>query len=132
MRRGAAVIFGFGLASLGACSTDLALDLRPGEPAQLYELRTGNARVLHPESESYRKLVQWVAANRHGWSRDFAIPPAQGVIVRCGKVELQFTESRALAQTSNGVFSKPASPGEFSFLTESLLEELALGSDPTF
>jgi hypothetical protein len=113
-----ALLLVLGAALLAGCARELPLSLPPNTPAQVTEVG-GLAHKLDPASDGYRKLERWIANNRSGWSwgHYYAPPPAKGIIVRCGTLELQFFDSIVLARTPQGDYMKNVSPSEYAFLT---------------
>ena len=99
-------------------ASELALELPVGEPAKAYDLGSKSERVLRPGSAQYRELARWVSNHRRGWSQYYATPPALGIIVRAGALDLQFIGEKVLAHTSSGAFEKPTTPAEYAFLKE--------------
>jgi hypothetical protein len=104
-------------ALLAGCARELPLALPPNTPAQVTEVG-GLAYQLDPASDGYRTLEGWIANNRSGWSwgHYYTPPPAKGIIVRSGTLELQFFDSTVLARTPQGDYMKSVSPSEYAFL----------------
>ena len=112
-----ALLLVLGAALLAGCARELPLSLPPNTPAQVTEV--GGAQYkLDPASEGYRALDRWVSNNGSGWSwgHYYTLPPARGIIVRCGTLELQFFDSTALVRTPQGDFMKSVPPSEYAFL----------------
>jgi hypothetical protein len=104
-------------ALLAGCERQLPLALPSNTPAQVIQLG-GPQYTLEPGSDGYRALDRWVSNNRAGWSwgHYYASPPAKGIIVRSGKLELQFFDSTVLVRTPQGDYMKSALPSEYAFL----------------
>ena len=116
LKRGAMLVVYAAL--LAGCARQLPLTLPPNTPAQVIQFG-GPQYTLEPGSEGYRALERWVSNNRAGWSwgHYYAPPPVSGVIVRSGKLELQFFDSTVLVRTPQGDYMKSAPPSEYAFLT---------------
>jgi hypothetical protein len=104
-------------ALLAGCARQLPLALQPNTPARVMEVG-GPERKLESGSDGYRMLEQWISNNRSGWSwgHYYAPPPAKGIVVRCGTLELQFFDSTVLARTPQGDYMKNVAPSEYAFL----------------
>jgi len=113
-----ALLLVLGAALLAGCARELPLALPPNTPAQVMEVG-GPAHKLDPASDGYRTLERWIANNRSGWSwgHYYTPPPAKGIIVRSGTLELQFFDSTVLVRTPQGDYMKNVSPSEYAFLT---------------
>jgi len=105
------------LVLLAGCERQLPLALPPNAPAQVFEFG-GPHYTLDPSSDGYRTLARWVSSNRSGWSwgHYYTTPPAKGIIVRCGTLELQFFDSTVLDRTPQGDYLKTVPPSEYAFL----------------
>jgi hypothetical protein len=105
-------------ALLAGCARQLPLTLQPNTPARVMQVG-GPEHKLAPASDGYRMLEHWISNNRSGWSwgHYYAPPPAKGIIVRSGTLELQFFDSTVLARTPQGDYMKSVAPSEYAFLT---------------
>jgi len=105
------------LALLAGCERQLPLALPPNAPVQVFEVG-GSHYTLEPSSEGYHALALWVSNNRSGWSwwHYYTAPPAKGVIVRCGTLDLQFFDTTALYHTPQGDYLKTVRPSDYAFL----------------
>jgi hypothetical protein len=104
------------LSCVACADSELALELPVSEPAHVYDLDSKSERVLQPGTVQYRELALWVSKHRRGWSQYYATPPALGIMVRAGGLNLQFTGKTVLAHTSSGVFERATTPAEYAFL----------------
>jgi hypothetical protein len=105
------------LALFAGCARQLPLALPPDAPVEVFEVG-GSHYTLEPSSEGYRALARWVSNNRSGWSwwHYYTTPPAKGVIVRCGTLELRFFDTTVLDRTPQGDYLKTVRPSEYAFL----------------
>lgn len=105
------------LAPLAGCERELPLALPVNEPVQVAEIG-GPHYTLEPGSDDYRKLERWVSNNRSRWSwgHYYATPPAKGIIVRCGTLQLQFFDSTVLDRAPEGDYMKTVRPSDYAFL----------------
>jgi hypothetical protein len=94
----------------------MAISVPAGQPVEVNDLRTAGSYTALPGSYVYVKLVEWVQANRRGWSRYYATPANMGIIVRSGPLHLQFMSRSALLTTTDGLFEKPVEEKEYAFL----------------
>jgi hypothetical protein len=103
--------------ALAGCERRLPLALPVNAPVQVVEVG-GDHYMLDPSSDGYRKLTQWVSNNRSRWSwgHYYATPPAKGIIVRAGALNLQFFDSTVLARMPEGDYIKSVPPSEYAFL----------------
>jgi len=106
------------LACIGCSSKELAFELPAAEPVRVYDFNSKSERLLLPESAEHRELAQWVSNHRGGWAPYFATPPALGIMVRAGQLNLQFIDTTVLAHTSEGVFERSVVPAEYAFLRQ--------------
>jgi hypothetical protein len=105
------------LALLAGCARQLPLSPPVNTPVQVFEVG-GPRYTLEPSSEDYRSLARWVESNRSGWSwaKYYARPPAKGIIVRSGTLNLQFVDSTIFAHMPEGDYVKKVTPSEYAFL----------------
>jgi hypothetical protein len=101
---------------LGGCAQSLALSLPKDVPVQVISA-SGATRELQPSDQAYQQLAHWLAQNQGGWSGVYATNPSGGILVRCGKLQLQFVGSSAFALTTKGMFTKSVKGSEYAFLT---------------
>lgn len=105
------------LVLLAGCARQLPLTLPANAPVEVIEVG-GAHYTLDPSSDAYRNLARWLANNRSRWSwgHYYATPPAKGIIVRSGTLDLRFFDSTALARMPEGDYIKSVPPSEYAFL----------------
>ena len=103
------------VAFLAGCTRDLPLTLPPNAPVEVIELG-GSHYTADPASYIHRNPERWVTNNRSGWAPYYATLPGKGIIVRAGSLDLQFLDSTAFAQTTQGAFHKSVAPADYGFL----------------
>jgi hypothetical protein len=105
------------LVLLAGCARQLPLALPANAPVEVIEVG-GAHYTLDPSSDGYRNLARWLANNRARWSwgHYYATPPAKGIIVRSGTLDLRFFDSTALARMPEGDYIKSVAPSEYAFL----------------
>ncbi len=103
LRAGVALL---GLCGLAACSPDFALQSPSGEPMTVSDITTHAVHNFAPADAPYQRMVDWVAANRTGWSQYSGSPPASGTMISYGSVSLQFVDNQVLARAPGGIYEK--------------------------
>lgn len=95
-----------GLSGLAACGGDFTLQPPFGEPMTVSAISTHSVRNFAPTDAPYRRVVDWVDANRTGWSQYYGTPPSSGTMISYGNVSLQFIDKQVLARAPAGIFKK--------------------------
>jgi len=104
----------FLLLGLVSCTEAVALDLPLNTAVEV--VSNGNIVKILPSDNKHNKLRSWLGNNEQGWQAYYATNPGGGVIVRSEGFVLQFRESVAYLQTSEGLFSKQIEESDYAFL----------------
>ena len=113
------------LMSLSGCSLShtLHLEIPNGTPVELELITFDGTTVveskdvtLQPDAPEYRRLQEWLARNQRGWSQSLATNPAGGIVVRAGKLSLQFVDGTVFTWTDKGQFNKAIRAEDYAFL----------------
>jgi hypothetical protein len=112
------------LMSVSACSRMLHLEIPIGTSVQLITfpespsttLVESTEITLQPDAPEYRRLQEWLLQNQRGWSQSLATNPSGGIIVRAGKLSLQFVDGAVFTWTDKGQFQKRIREEDYAFL----------------
>jgi len=92
--------------SIIACSANFQLPPPNGQAMVVSNIATHALRTLGPGDAAYRRLADWAAANRDGWTQFMGTPSASGTMVTYGAVSLQFVDHQVLTRAPAGIFEK--------------------------
>src|SRR5262249_55902687 len=114
------------LTSVSACSRTLHLEIPSGTPVELeliiFHENPGGTVVeskevaLQPDAPEYRRLQEWLEGNQRGWWQPLATTPGGGIVVRAGKLSLQFVDGTVFTWTDKGGFQKAIRAEDYAFL----------------
>jgi hypothetical protein len=73
--------------------------------------------LLRPDAPEYRRLDEWIAANRKGW-RKFPLEkgPSDGIFITSGDLRFHFRLRGVTLSTKTGTFYKEIAEHEYAFL----------------
>jgi len=101
-----------------ACSESLPLHL--GKEVEAHAYCWSGARrdvAIQPGTPTHQALTAWIAQNQGGWQAYLATPPAQGVTVRAGSLNLQFLDAAVLTRTEKGILTNTTQESSHAFLS---------------
>lgn len=98
-----------GLCGLAACGQGFSLQPPAGEPMTVSVIGTHSVHDFAPADAPYRRIADWAAANRTGWSQFMGTPPSSGTMIVYGDVSLQFVDHQVLTRAPAGIYEKTTS-----------------------
>jgi hypothetical protein len=105
--------------SIAGCSSALNVVLPAGVPVHVLQFGNEAAeRQLQPNTDDYKRLQAWLAANQYGWSRYDVTTPSGGVLLDAGDLRLQFVGCSALFIGRERVRIKHVNPSDYAFLIQ--------------
>lgn len=105
--------------SLAGCTHEIPSDVFEAQILKLYVYSKDGGRVtcsLERSSLQYNQLQSWIKQNKEGWKKNPAtyIP---GKVISAGDFSLNFLNSIAIFNHSDGQYVRAVTPEEHSFLS---------------